>query len=70
MSKQEELAWEVYKTKFTNLGEGSHAFVMYKLCFLAGYRAAQQSVQPTPESGRVLPVESNDSVGSAPAISG
>jgi len=33
-------------------------------------KPAQQGVQPTPESGRDLPVESNDSVGSAPAISG
>ena len=32
--------------------------------------AAQQSVQPTPESGRDLPVESTDSEGSAPAKSG
>jgi hypothetical protein len=46
VSKQEELAWEVYKTKFTNLGEGSSTFVMYKLCFLAGYRAAEQGGQP------------------------
>jgi len=32
--------------------------------------AVEHSVQPTPESGRELPVESNDSEGSAPAISG
>lgn len=33
-------------------------------------RALQQSVQPTPESGRDLPAESSDSKGSAPAESG
>lgn len=32
--------------------------------------AAQQGVQPTPESGRDLPAEVNNSEGSAPAISG
>jgi len=34
------------------------------------FNALQQSVQPTPESGRDSPVESIDSEGSAPANSG
>lgn len=33
-------------------------------------KAVEHGVQPTPESERDLPVESNDSEGSAPAISG
>jgi len=38
--------------------------------FLAGVKAAQQSVQPTVESGRELPAKKSNRKSSAPAKSG
>ena len=67
---------------FTSIGSAStnqgayDSFVSLVAHTVAGFllfarpKAVEQGVQPTPESGRDLPVESNDSEGSAPAISG
>lgn len=67
---------------FASIGDAStnegayNSFVSLVAHTVAGFlqfarpKAVEQSVQPTPESGRDLPAESSESKGSAPAKSG
>ena len=53
-----------------NGAEQCECGLVYSLVAYVKITPPNNSAHPTPESGRELPAESNDSEGSAPAISG